>query len=253
MNNNLATIIRNVDESLIPKEVKDAQKFEAAAKKLSDDIATATPVDLNTATKPGDIEKVIDDAVNFERDRDKRAQLAAEVAQIAHTRLEAAWSQTAHDLVPHFAEQFDAAAARLYAELKNLDGADPHQLHAEHWNQQGDALREATATLTRLRTVRDAFALWGGTHRSPVVSTRYESSSRTAMFVDQNHEQAFSFVARNNADKNYWILLALDDRAQIKWQTRQQQDAQPYPAQIIKSQTEMAESFEKYGTARVFA
>ena len=180
-----------------------------------------------------------------------RLRLATDILNIAHARVEQAWGVAVSDLMPQFAEKFDGAAQRLYAALSELDGADPHTLHAEHWNEKGTALREATTELERLRTVRDAYALWSGSHRNPVGSIRYEVSSRTGIFRDNNHEQQFSFIVRNNREKNYWILLAQFEGAQIKWQTIEEQNAQPWPASILKYQAQMHASVEAHGTTRV--
>lgn len=238
LNSHYTTIISSIPEARYPENVKAALAFQAAANTLEASIADETRPDLNDARTPADVAKLHKAAVAFDLGRESRKQHATELSRIAANRTEDVWRATVPAFERYFAEQFDHAAAALYAALKTVDG-DPAELASNPWNPEGEAIRETLATLGRLSAIRDEYAYKDGMPDVTLTSSAYEQSSRVAYFESAVIETRFRELLHHRKP-NRWLLLAQTEGARIQWQTVEQQRTQPVAQAITNRDKALA-------------
>jgi hypothetical protein len=236
----IESIIAQIAEVDYPPVLRDALAFKAATAAL---VAAATdekPIDLNTATTPKDVAKVLAAAVAFDLGHDLRIQHANALAKIAVERLESAQQTAASGHEAKFVIEFDAAATRLYELLAKLGGVDPEVADSGGWpfNPQWADLRAVLADLERLGILRDDYVYrsGGGQLAFTPCSIPYERHSRTAYLADA----AASYYLEKRTkgydthSAGYWLMAAAAPGVRICWQSATQQNAQPAPALITR-------------------
>lgn len=241
----LSNIISGVPEADYPPLLLDALAFEAAVGALVTAANDEQPVDLNTATTPKNVGRVLDAAVLFEVGHDARIRHANRLAKIATERTNAAEQRTATLAEPWFVEQFDTAAKILVDVIGKHGGVDPAVTEHGGWSfdPKYAELREALADVTRLGNLRTDFVYrsGGGQVANVPVSIPYERHSRTAVLADNSAAQLLEQAAGRYRwlDAGYWLVAAQTPGITICWQNSTQQHAQPAPAAIARSRAAM--------------
>lgn len=252
----LSNIISAIPEADYPPLLLDALAFEAATAALVTAANDEKPVDLNTATTPKNLGKVLDAAVLFEVGHDARIRHTNTLAKLATERTNAAEQRTATLAEPAFAEQFDTAAKVLLDVIGKHGEVDPAVTEHGGWpfDPKYAELREALADVTRLGNHRTDFVYrsGGGQLANVPLSNVYERHSRTAILADNSAAQLLEQAAGRYRwlDAGYWLVAAQTPGVVVRWQDADQQHAQPAPAAIARNRAAMANQMKAREDAR---
>ena len=152
---------------------------------------------------------------------------------IAQERVEGAWRDAVDGLVEGFAKDFDETAAALTAESTRLGNPDADLVASQSHNQTFGKLHDLSQKLDALGTVRDAYANRSGPLNA--VSSVYEPLSRIAELPDAPSATLITNrCGRNRRGVSFWLTLTRFPGITVKWQTREQQQAQPAVAHIAR-------------------
>ncbi|KJL18488.1 hypothetical protein RN51_03322 [Microbacterium oxydans] len=228
---NLFHIAEAMPANRIPKTVQEATKFAEYAATVAARLAERPTIDTSTITTSKDLDAALEAAQTLPA-HDEQAAIARQVAAQAEAGIDHAWFiSLATDVDPAFAELFNAAAERFTTAATAAGDQADHYLE-NHYDPAGAALRQSINELDVLREHRDRLASLNGQARIDVWTTRYTPHSRVLWVKDRDQWQ--DYIARvTNGEP--WQLAAHRAGVTIKWQTLEEQKAQPIPAAIAKA------------------
>jgi hypothetical protein len=237
MNSDLETIARLTDPK--PDDVCQAELFAEAAEKELAKVVAQQPPDRTGATE-ATIARFRKAAVDYSTRHDAEVAIAREDVTDANSRVETAWRNSVQSLAEGFASEFDRTAASLAAEDSGLGSPDADLVAEQPWNTAFAKLHEMAQRLDTLTMIRDAYANMTGP--LDAVSTVYEPLSRICELPDANSATSITNrCGRVRSGVRFWLTLTRFPGVTVKWQTREQQQAQPAPAHFARHAAALAE------------
>jgi hypothetical protein len=239
---NVQTIINAAADLHLPtpETVTEARAFQAAASELLDSVKAEQAPDLNTATLKT-LAKAHAEAVEFDTAHDAKVKHGELLVKIGETRLSTAWGPAVCNMEPELAAEFDRLAVEFAAELEKLGNVDAEAVAADHYNPAYTTVRALADRLSVLKDVRHAYADMGGRSRT-LCSDVFEMMSR--VLILQSHNLAMNPPRGMRRSERiglpYWAAAARHPDIQIRWQTPQQQDAQPAMAPFVRQRAQRA-------------
>jgi hypothetical protein len=250
-----SNVIDALPESDYPTVLVDALAFQSSASELLDSVKAEQAPDLNSATLKT-LTKAHAAAVEFDLAHDAKVKHAEVLVKIAHERTSQAEMRAAILSQSSSAELFDDAAKVLLDLIAKRGGVDPTIVEMGSWSFDPELaeLREALADVARLGHLRDdhTFLAGGGQVVNPPISNIYEKHSRTALLPDANTSQILEAASSRFGWRGpgYILVCAQTPGVVVRWQTSDEQHAQPAPAAIARSRANMAANFEATAKAR---